>query len=142
MKDARLAKEYLSRLLWIDKRVEDKYLQIEQLRTMAEKTTQILSDMPRNPSAPTSKMEILVVRMVEMENELAQDIESLLTLKKDATARIEALEDMDLQTVLEMRYLSGMAWAKIEDELSYSKRNVQYMHEEALAKLDIPESLH
>lgn len=141
MKDARLAKEYLSRLLWIDKRVEDKYLQIEQLRTMAEKTTQILSDMPRNPSAPTSKMEILVVRMVEMENELAQDIESLLTLKKDATARIEALDDMDLQTVLEMRYLSGRPWEEIGDEMNFGSDNLYRLHKKALENLEIPESL-
>ena len=135
------AKKYLSQAFGLNQRIESKLGQIEDLHDLATKATVTYSDMPRNPNKDHSRLEDAVIQIIELETEINQDMMKLVALKKDITRRINAVESSELQTVLELRYLSYMRWEGIEIELGYGTDNVFRLHRNALDEIKIPEKI-
>lgn len=46
--------------------------------------------------------------------------------------RIHAIENPDHEFILELRYINGLTWEEIADEMGYSVRHVHRLHEKAL----------
>ena len=132
------AKKYLSQAFGLNQRIESKLGQIEDLHDLATKATVTYSDMPRNPNKDHSRLEDAVIQIIELETEINQDMMKLVALKKDIIRRINAVESSELQTVLELRYLSYMRWEGIEIELGYGIDNVFRLHRNALDEIKIP----
>ena len=135
------AKKYLSQAFGLNQRIESKIDQIAVLNDLATKATVTYSDMPRNPNKGHSRLEDAVIQIIELETEINQDMIKLVELKKDIIRRIKAVESFELQTVLELRYLSYMRWEEIAIELGYGIDNVYYLHRKALDEIEIPETL-
>ena len=130
------AKKYLSQAFGLNQRIESKLGQIEELHDLATKATVTYSDMPRNPNKGHS-----VIKIIELENEINKDMVELVELKKDIIRRIKAVESTELQTVLELRYLSYMRWEEIAIELGYGIDNVFRLHRNALDEIKIPKTI-
>lgn len=135
------AKKYLSQAFGLNQRIESKLGQIEDLHDLATKATVTYSDMPRNPNKDHSRLEDAVIQIIELETEINQDMMKLVALKKDIIRRINVVESSELQTVLELRYLSYMRWEGIEIELGYGIDNVFRLHRNALDEIKIPEKI-
>ena len=135
------AKKYLSQVFGLNQRIESKLGQIEDLHDLATKATVTYSDMPRNPNKGHSRLEDAVIQMIKVETEINQDVIKLVELKKDIIRRIKAVESSELQTVLELRYLSYMRWEEIAIELGYGIDNVFRLHRNALDEIEIPERI-
>ena len=135
------AKKYLSQAFGLNQRIESKLGQIEELHDLATKATVTYSDMPKNPNRGHSRMEDCICKIIDLESELNQDMIQLVELKKDIIGRIKAVESTELQTVLELRYLSYMRWEEIAIELGYGIDNVFRLHRNALDEIKIPETI-
>ena len=125
------AKEYLSQARTLDMRIKSKLQQIESLNDLATSCTVVYSDMPRNPNRGGSKVERAVLKIIE--ESLKRDVENLVELKKEIMATIRAVSDVELQTLLEKRYLCFLSWEKIAVEMHYSIQHIYRMHETALS---------
>ena len=86
-------------------------------------------------------MEDAIIKIIDLENEINQDMMRLVELKKDIIRRIKAVESAELQTILELRYLSYMRWEEIAIELGYGIDNVFRLHRNALDEITIPETV-
>lgn len=86
-------------------------------------------------------MEDAIIKIIDLESEINQDMIQLVELKKDIIGRIKAVESTELQTVLELRYLSYMRWEEIAIELGYGIDNVFRLHRNALDEIEIPETI-
>ena len=128
------AKKYLSQAFGLNQRIESKLNQIEELHNLAAKVTAAYSDMPKSPNRDGSRMEDTVCRIIDLELEINQDMLRLVR-------RIKAVENAELQVVLELRYLSYMRWEEIAIELGYGIDNVFRLHRKALAEIKIPETI-
>ena len=104
------AKEYLSQARTLDMRIKSKLQQIESLNELATSCTVVYSDMPRNPNHGGSKVETAVIKIIEVEESLKRDVDNLVELKKEIMATIHADSDVELQTLLEKRYLCFLSW--------------------------------
>ena len=104
------AKKYLSQAFGLNQRIESKLGQIEDLHDLATKATVTYSDMPKSPNRDGSRMEDAIIKIIDLENQINQDMMKLVELKKDIIRRIKAVESAELQTILELRYLSYMRW--------------------------------
>lgn len=135
------AKKYLSQAFGLNQRIESKLGQIEELHNLANKATVTYSDMPKNPNKGHSRMEDCICKIIDLESEINQDMIKLVELKKDIIGRIKAVESTELQTVLELRYLSYMRWEEIAIELGYGIDNVFRLHRNALDEIKIPETI-
>lgn len=125
-------KAYLGQARFLDMRIKSKIQQIDSLRELATSCTAVLSDMPRNPNHGTSKVENCVMKIIEVQEGLQDDINALVELKKEIMATIHAVEDVELQTLLEKRYLCFLSWERIAVEMHYSIQHIYRMHETAL----------
>lgn len=101
---------------------------IEELHDLAMKATVTYSYMPKNPNRGGSRMEDAIIKIIDLESEINQDMIQLVELKKDIIGRIKAVERIELQTVLELRCLSYMHWEEIAIGLGYGIDNELYVH--------------
>ena len=128
-------KEYLSQARTLDMRIKSKLQQIESLNELATSCTVVYSDMPRNPNHGGSKIEKAVVKIIEVEESLKRDVENLVELKKEIMTTIHSVANLELQTLLEKRYLCFLSWEQIAVEMHYSIQHIYRMHDEALSSV-------
>ena len=81
-------------------------------------------------------MEEIIVRLVDLENEIGDDISRLLELKQVIATEIERVDNQTYRTLLELRYLCFKDWSEIAVELNYGRRYVLKVHERAIQILD------
>ena len=124
---------YLGQARFLDMRIKSKIQQIDSLRELATSCTAVFSDMPRNPNHGSSKVERCVLKIIEVQEGLKDDINELVELKKEIMSTIKAVDDVELQTLLEKRYLCFLSWEKIAVEMHYSIQHIYRMHDSALA---------
>lgn len=131
-------KEYLAQAYRIDQRINSKLEQIVSLRELATKATSTLSDTPPSGSRNIHSMEGIIVKMMELENEINADIDVLVDLKKEIMSIIKKINNPEQQTLLELRYLCFKTWEQIAVDMGYSIQNAYKVHDRALENIVIP----
>lgn len=134
--DKLTAKEYLSQAYRIDQRINSKIEQVRSLRDLAGKATATLSDMPRNPSPNHHRMEDFLCKALDLENEINADLCRLIDTKREIVTVVKCVENRELQTLLEMRYLCYKTWEEIAVEMHFDLRWVYRLHGRALDEVD------
>jgi len=125
-------KEYLSQAHHIDCRINAKISQVSSLHDLATKASVTLTDMPGSPTRNTHQMENVIVKILDLEEQINADIDRLVDLKAEISKVINAVDDPDLRTLLELRYLSFKTWEAIAYEMGYDLRWVYKLHKRAL----------
>ena len=82
-------------------------------------------------------MERIIVKIIDLEHEITQDIDTLVDLKKDIMALIKAVKNPEYQTLLELRYLCFKKWEQIALDMGYTRRHLERMHIKALKSIKI-----
>ena len=134
------AKEYLSQAYRLDKRIDSKIEQLKSLNLLATKCTSTLSDMPKSQSISNSRLEDTVVKIVDLQEEINMDIDSLFDLKRDIVKTIKSVQNPEYQIILELRYLCFKTWEEIAVQMNCSIDNVFKIRKNALKSVVIPES--
>ena len=129
------AKEYLCQARLLDMRIRAKIQQIERLYEVAVGWTAALSAGPRGSSRSESRTENCVLKIAEMQDELNDDVDALIERKKEIIAVIQAVEDPELQILLEKRYLCFLPWERIAAEMRFSVQHTFRLHGTALAEV-------
>ncbi len=132
------AKEYLGKAYRIDQRINSKLEQVSSLRSLATKATSTLSDMPKGCGDVHSK-ENIIVKIIDLEQTINSDIDSLVDLKAEMVNVIKAIPNVEQQMILELRYLCFMSWEEIAINLHFSIDNVFKLHKKALNSVQVPE---
>ena len=112
------AKEYLNQAYRLDQRINSKLEQVMSLRDLTTKATATMSDMPSG-SHNVYKMQDIIGKIIDLENEINADIDQLVDLKREMVSAIKAVEDPEYQTLLELRYLCFKTWEQIAVEMNY-----------------------
>ena len=124
--------EYLGQAYRLDQRIDAKIAQVSSLNDLATKCTATLSDMPRNPSRSTSRMEDAIVKIVDLQHEINDDIDHLVDLKRELVEVIKAVNNNEYQVLLEKRYLCFHTWEQIAVDMHYSVKWILKLHKKAL----------
>lgn len=129
------AKEYLEQAYRLDQRINSKLEQKEALRCLATKSTASLHKNPVS-SSNDNYMEDTIIKIVDMEKEIDREIDRLVELKREITGVIDRVDNLNLQVLLELRYLCYKRWPEIAEQMYYTESNVYKMHEKALRKVE------
>ena len=132
------AKEYLSQAFKIDKKIDSMMEQSVKLRSMATKTTTILSDLPGSATKNPHKLSDVVVKLVEQEEEIHREIDRLVNLRAEIYGVIQTVEDMDERLVLEMRYMGYHPVTEIARRMEVGERQIYRIHERGLRNVVVP----
>lgn len=133
------AKEYLSQTRLLDTRINSKIQQVAALNTLATSATAALSGMTQNSNRATSKMADAVVKIVDLQREINEDIDTLVDLKRDIMRRIKSIPSTEYQLILEKRYLCFMQWEQIAVAMGYSIQHIYRLHDRALNEFPVPD---
>ena len=131
------AKEYLSQAYRLDQRIDAKIEQVMSLRNLAAKATSTLSDVAPSGTRNVHRMEDIVIKIIDFENEINADIDRLVDLKREIMRVIKALPNPEYQTLLELRYLCFKSWEQIAVMLDYDLRYTHKLHNRALEECQI-----
>ena len=130
------AKEYLSQAKYLDMRINSKIQQLSSLNDLAKKCTSVVTGMPHSPSGSVSAMADTVNKIIDLQEEINNDIDTLVDLKRDIMELIKSVPDYEAQTILEKRYLCFLSWEQIAVDMHYSIQYAFRIHDKALEDLD------
>ena len=133
------AKEYLSQAYRLDQRIDAKIEQVMSLRNLAAKATSTLSDAMPSGTRNIHRMEDIIMRIIDLENEINADIDDLVALKHEIVKVIKSVPNLEYQILLELRYLCFKPWEQIAVEMGYGIDNVFRLHQKALKDLEVGE---
>lgn len=131
------AKEYLSKARRLDVQIKFDLRELEHWRDLSASISGCNFaphyNASRNIDPPFVKC---IDKIVDLEEKIQKEINSLILLKTEILEKIHSLENVDHQSVLELRYLSYQTWEQIAEELHYSIRWIYKLHEKALQELE------
>lgn len=129
-----MIKDYLKQAPKLDKQINSKLEQIQQLRSLSEKITTTLSHSPKSRNQ-INRTEYCVLRIWELEQEIDREINKLIDLKKEIKKAIDNVKNDNYRMVLEYRYLCGFSWEDIAKAMNYAVRHITRLHGLALREL-------
>ena len=132
------AKEYLNQAYWLDRRIDSKLEQLSALKDMATKTTSIMSDDVVSHTRNVHSMQDVIAKIIDMQAEINADIDRLVDLKRDIMQVVKTVDDPELQTLLELRYLCFKDWQDIAYSMHCTESNVFKVHSKALQAVKLP----
>ena len=130
------AKEYLAQVYRIDQRINAKLDQVENLRALTRKATVSYGSEPVSHTRKVTAMEDTIIRLMEAEYDLTQQIDKLLDKKMEIAACIEKVDKPNEQMLLEKRYLCFQTWEQIATDMKCTVRWAHILHERALRVID------
>ena len=77
-----------------------------------------------------------VAKIVEMQNEINRLIDLYADQKSYFSSIIDELQKPEQISVLYGHYYHGKSFQKLADELGYSRRNICYIHGDALQEVE------
>ena len=89
------AKDFLNQAYLLDQQIKSKSEQIQSLNELATSCTATMTGMPHNPNRGTSRMADAVCKIIDLQNEIASDMDRLVQIKKDIVDVIGRVEDTD-----------------------------------------------
>ena len=126
------AKEYLSQAYRVDRMVNAKLDQVRALRELTTKATTVLSDAPVIKSQNNYHLEDTIIKIVDLEKAVRDDISKLVDLKQEVVSVISGIKNADYQMLLELRYLCFKPWNEIAEDMRYNINSIFKMHRRAL----------
>ena len=129
-------KEFLSQAWEIDARIEQKIEEKERLesRLMSGRMTN-LSGMPRGGQYDWTDTAATLLQLTDRIN---AEIMDLCRIKRQVNDAIDAVEDMRMRRVLELRYRNYHTWEQIAKETGFVYRHVIRLHGDALQQIKVP----
>ena len=134
--------EYKEKIKWLRSYLESQkseralVLELERLRSEAERITPVLSAAPGGGGNQGS-IPGVVERIDRVRKQLTDAIETGLDIRKKIAEVVEKVQDVQQQEILRRRYLVGQRWDDIAMEMRLTRRWVMKIHRKAVEKLKI-----
>lgn len=128
------AKEYLQQVRKIDCLIREKREEIEQINDLLRVHGVSYDKMPSD-SHSTDKMQKLILRKIELEDELREKMIDLLAQKRAIMNTVDQLERPEEIEVIYARYFRYKKWEEIAEQMGYDERNIYFIHGRALFHL-------
>lgn len=140
--DAEKAKYYLRQAYLLDKRIDSKIQEMAQMNALATRVTSVYCDVPPSGTRNVHRMEDTITKILDYEKMIDCEIDRLVNLRKEIHSVIDAVDNPEYRTLLDMRYLKFSTWEQIAVELGYHIRYIHKIHNRALLECEIPKSGH
>lgn len=124
--------KYFEQALTLDKQIDCKLEQITVLRNLAVKATSVFSDTPPSGTRNIHKMEDAIIKANILEEEIVDDMCSLLNYKRNISCMIKKVDNPEYRLLLELRYLCLKPWDIIASDMRYDLSWIHKLHKKAL----------
>lgn len=126
------AKAYLQEIKRLDKKIENKQMEIASLYDLIQSVTVPVKEVNVQSNGEQDKLGSGVSRIVDLQNEINADIDRYIDRKLEAIRLINRLENDDYINILVRRYVNYEEWQTIADNLHYTRQWIDKLHGRAL----------
>ena len=130
------AKEFLNRAYRIDCRINSKFEQLERLKALSSASSVHYGTEAVSHTRKTDTLENNVIRIIEAENELNEQIDALVAVKQEIQQVIDLVADADCRMLLELRYLCMKRMQDIGAKLELGRTQTYNLHKKALQMVE------
>lgn len=129
-----MTKEELQEYKYLEKEIQQLEEEEMRLRDRLENpSTQKLTGMPKG-SSYYDRTADLVVKLVDLCNEISERKGQLISERKRIEAAIGALDSGD-RLLIRYRYVTGLGWEEIAMQMGYTFQHLHRLHKRILEKL-------
>lgn len=129
-------KEYLNQISRLNRMINNKLVEIQQLRELACGISAINSGDRVQSSPDFDKIGSKMAKIDELEHALDQTIDQYVDLKNKIISQIDSMEDENVYNVLFSRYIEKKSFELIAIEMEYSWRQIIRLHGKALNQFE------
>lgn len=127
------AKDYLKQVLLLEEKINQKQMQYKELLRTATLTEAVRYDKEKVQTSLTNdSMSNVVIRYIELQEEINHDIDNFIDVKNKVITEIQALSNTKFVNLLFMRYIQGKKLDEIATSLNYSYQYARELHSRAL----------
>jgi DNA-directed RNA polymerase specialized sigma subunit len=136
------AKQYLRQAYRLNELINSHTKELESLKLLLTSLPGIdfSQEKVQGGKLPCDRTPNIISQIVELENEVKQEIENFITLKKEVHDVINAVTNPNEKLVLRYRYIEFLTWEQTANLMAYSIKQVHRIHSEALLNVIVPET--
>lgn len=131
---------YLSRYQTSEIRIKSLQAEIENLRSLAEKTTQPFDSQPGGGGGRSDRVGAVAARIADNERQIAEEIAECLRLREEIRTLIQGVSDEKSRELLRMRYICGNKIWQMAAALHYDERFLRRKLNRAVNMIDFSKS--
>ena len=133
-------KEFLSRYLEILAEEKDIREEIAYWESKAQKVTASWSAVPSGGKG-SDKVQTGAIKVAELRESLMDKINQLAAVRIEIERAIGTVQDDTQRRLLRLRYIKGIGFNKIAEEMNYGERQIQRIHGKALLACKISDDV-
>ena len=130
------AKIFLQEIKKLDKKIENKQMQIKSLYDLIQNITAPIKDINVQTSGNGDAIGNAIVKIVDLQNEINAQIDEYVNRKLEAIRLINMLDNDEYINILFRRYVKYEEWQVIARELHYSRQAIDKKHGLALLEFE------
>ena len=129
-------KTYLQQIERLDRKIQNKFAEIEQLKTMATSSSVAQKDINVQTFSDKDRMGSAVSKIVDLESEANEIICEFLEKRSIIIHQIDGISDTNMYHILFNRYVMMKDLGTISVEMGYSFKQVCRIHGNALKEFE------
>lgn len=129
-------KTYLQQIERLDRKIQNKFSEIAQLKTMATSITVAQKDVNVQTTSDKDRMGSAVAKIVDLEKEANEMICEFIEKRDVIIQQIEKIQDTNMYDILINRYVLKKDLVRISVEMGYSFKQVCRIHGNALKEFE------
>lgn len=129
-------KTYLQQIERLDRKIQNKFAEIEQLKTMATSISVAQKDINVQTFSDKDRMGSAVSKIVDLESEANKIICEFLEKRSIIIHQIDGISDTNMYHILFNRYVMMKDLGTISVEMGYSFKQVCRIHGNALKEFE------
>lgn len=129
-------KEYLGQISRLNRIINNKLIEISQLRELACSISAVKNEERVQESPIPDKIGEKCAKIWEMEKKLDEMIDDYVDKKEIIIKQIDRMEDEVLYEILFSRYIEKKTFEKIASDMEYSFRQIIRLHGKALHEFE------
>lgn len=127
------AKDYLKQVLLLEEKITQKQMRYDEILRTATSIKAIgYNEEKVQTSSTTDDISNVVIRYMELQEEINHDIDNFIDVKNKVITEIQALSNVKFVNLLFMRYIQGKRLDEIAASLNYSYQYARELHSCAL----------
>jgi len=136
------AKQYLMQARYLNELINSHIKELEQLRLILTSVPSIdfSKEKVQGGKLPGDKISNIIAKIVDLEKQIKDEINSFIDLKKEIHDVIEAVKNPNERLILRCRYIEFLTWEQVAERTNYSIRQVYRIHARALKNVIVPKS--
>ena len=128
-----MTKEELTEIIIADKKIRAKKETAAALYELATSVPGIDTTTLKVQTSSRSENEI-ITKYLDLERELKKDIAAVLEKKETVYKKLQVLDGLE-KDIMQLRYIGGLGWEYISEQVHLSVRQARRIHDKALEKL-------